>query len=284
MSEKANNIQTRSGKQVPVNSNVNASPTINDSEILTHLKGLNKKFTNLNTKLDKNHDDITSKLQDESKSIRADLQNHFTSLNNKVSSMENDVQTNSIRVNQLESDLENNNRTKRLNDVVLRGIPIIQKDMFKIFEDISRVIKFQPTKYECLNSIFRIGSRNTNNQSSPIIIQFTTQLYKREFMSLYFKYGQLKLRDIGGNSNTRIYASDNLTKHNSDIHHEALKLLKSRLLVKVQIRSGFIFVQYPDKDILVKINKREELPDASINDAAGYPVDMNNTIVDNNAN
>ncbi|KAJ6634854.1 hypothetical protein Bhyg_13435, partial [Pseudolycoriella hygida] len=102
-----------------------------------------------------------------------------------------------------------------------------------------------------VNNIFRV--RGNNDVAPPVIVQFTTSLYKREFMLNYFKFGQLKLSDIGCNSDNRVYASDNLTKRNGDIHRTALQMLKDKKLFKVQTRSGFVFVQLSADCKLVKM-------------------------------
>ncbi|KAJ6647970.1 hypothetical protein Bhyg_03195 [Pseudolycoriella hygida] len=185
-----------------------------------------------------------------------DFHNLFEAYEAKLDSINKDVSNQTERVNKIENDIENNNRMSRLNDVIIRGVPANQTDLLKMFVSIAKAIKFNHSKYDCVNNIFRIrGNKNT----SPIIIQFTTSIYKREFMSSYFKFGQLKLSDIGCESNSRIYVSDNLTKHNSDIHHKALQLIKDKRLSKVTTRSGFIFVQQLNSDDIVKVSDLEGL-------------------------
>lgn len=275
MPPKTTTIKTRS---------VSESIPDNNENICALLKNLDAK---LDVRVNDLASDLTTKYEHESNGIRAEIQKHFGTLDNKVEGVIKDLQVQTERVGVVESSIEDNNRSKRLNDIVLRGIPVYQNEqLLKMFESISKAIKYEHPIHACINNIFRIGKRNINTGSaSPIIVQFTTLLYKREFMSQYFKHGDLKLSDIGGNTSNRIYASDNLTKHNGVIHHRALQLVKTKQLQKVQIRSGLVFITYPGVSNSIKVNNIEELPavgavineDEVINESV---VDLDNTVTE----
>lgn len=230
----------------------------------------------LRSTIDRNHTDISNLVQTEVSSIRTDFQNHFSGFNEQIATVNKDIKAQSERVDYVEHVMENNNRTKRLNDTVIRGVPSSVANLPSLFEAISKFIKFNHSKYNCLNNIFRVGNRN--NDIAPIVVQFTSQLFKREFMTKFIKSGPLKLSNIGINNNNNIvYVSDNLTKFNSTIHQKALQLLKNKQLTKVQTRSGFVFVQFNEDTEPIKVNKPEELP--NLNDSDNNSVDLNNVTV-----
>lgn len=277
---RSNNKQTNS--PVPVNTNPMNSTTNSDNEVCQLLKSLSSKVSGLDKKFDSVHNDLAAKLEQESNNIRTDFHQRFDSFTNKITAIETDIERQSERVNKVEDEIETNNRIKRLNDVVLRGVPNDMKDLHAMFGSISAAIKFQPTKFECLNNIFRIGNKNNGSYSSPIVVQFTTQLYKREFMNCYFTYGQLNQSDIGCPTNSRIYASDNLTKTNGTIHYKALQLLKSKQIWKAQIKSGLVFVQFSESiNSMVKINSLDDLPAPSNSVVVDDGSNPSDTIVSN---
>lgn len=212
----------------------------------------------INAKMDKNHSDLTTQLQSESTSIRSDFHNHFSVFDDKIASVRFDLQMQSDRVDIVESIIESNNRTKRFNDVILRGIPVNEKDLTGVFDAISKFIKFIHFNFTCVNNIFRVAIKNGN---APIIVQFTSILFKRQFMTNFIKSGRVKLSDVGMESSAYIYVADNLTKINGEIHHKALQLLRDKKLSKVQIRSGFVYVQMPDATESIKITNLDDLND-----------------------
>lgn len=156
----------------------------------------------LDTKMDKMRSDITVNLEKQTKIVRNEFQKHLSEFDNKLVNV---INSQDERLCDLEAIKENDDRVARLNDIIIKGMPVVQN------EKISAAIKFNQSIFTSINNIFRLKPLH-QNQPAPILIQFSTQLLKRDFMSKYFSHGQLKLKDIGLSSENRIYASDNLTK------------------------------------------------------------------------
>lgn len=213
----------------------------------------------LDAKFDKISEDFKSDLGRQSLEVRKDFQKHLSEFDNKLVCVINEQ---SAKVCELESVNENNERISRLNDVVIKGVPNGHNDkLFEIFDKISVAINYEHSKFSSLNNLFRLKS---SGDSHPILLQFSTQLLRREFMSKYFAHGGLKLSHIGITSDSRIYACDNLTKKNNAILQKALAMIRDKRLSKVRTRAGYVNVQFPNSDDFILIKSIDELVDVDI--------------------
>ncbi|KAJ6615342.1 hypothetical protein Bhyg_17465, partial [Pseudolycoriella hygida] len=130
----------------------------NETDILVLLKGVSakldqnqKELKNLDIKFDKSISDITCKLEQESICIRDDFHDHFKIYDNKLANISQEVQVQSVRIDRVETDIENNNRIKRLNDIVLRGVPAVQTRSGFVFVQLSADCKL--VKVNCLEEL-----------------------------------------------------------------------------------------------------------------------------------
>lgn len=202
-------------------------------------KTSNEKFSSLDTKMSSQNDIWKSELN----SI---LANHLRESNNKYVKLTEKVSDIHKSVN---DKFENLERQNRLNDILVRGVPMMDKEnMYSLFDKMAKVLKFPYEKLYVLSSIFRL--RNNSNSSSsnstqppPILIKFTTPIVKRIFFSQYMKFKGLKLNDIGFESTDRIYFTDNLTKCNSSLQKKATELKAMKLIDKIQIRNGLVYIK-----------------------------------------
>lgn len=269
-------VQTRRAAKDSVKLTEIVNKTDINENICALIKNLDSK---INARLGDLQGDLSKKFEHESNGIKSEIQSHFIAFDEKFECVESDLRKQTERVDIVESSIENSERLKRLNDVVIRGIPMYNNEQLtKLFELISKAIKFDHRVNSCLNNIFRIN--RSTDKASPIIAQFTSMLYKREFMRNYFKHGQLKLRDIGGDSDKRIFVSDNLTKKNSDILSKALELLKLKHLSKVQTRAGFVYVTYADHTNPIRISRLDELLGNECDEVGNITSESNHTIID----
>ena len=78
-------------------------------------------------------------------------------------------------------------------------------------------------------------------------------------MYKYFKFKNLKLDNIGFNSNIRIFINDNLTKLNSEIFRKASELKRLNKIAKIKIINGFVYFLPCDGNNFVKINNVHQL-------------------------
>lgn len=226
--------------------------TNNDSDkILDFLK-------RLDSKVDKVGSEVKTSLDKQTVKVREEFQKHLSDFDDKLINVINEQ---SAKVCELESINENNERLGKLNDVIIKGVPFAKGEkLFEIFDKISSAIKFGQSKFSSLNNLFRLRS-SIEGRPPPILLQFSTQLLKREFMSKYFVHGNLKQSDIGLTSNNRIYACDNLTKRNNAILQKALSMVADKQLTKARTRAGYVYVQFLNAADFVLIRNADELTD-----------------------
>ncbi|KAJ6642744.1 hypothetical protein Bhyg_07698 [Pseudolycoriella hygida] len=221
----------------------NSDLTKESNEIYAMLSKLDKKMdTNLmqfNTEVDELQAELSAKFNEQTKSI-------------KINTM---VHEQCERIDSVESSIADNERVSKLNDVIVRGIPYdSNENLLKILQATSDAIGFEDKLLLSVNNIFRLGSGN-----KPILVQFVSNILKRQFMANYFVKLNLKLSDIGFTGNdSRIYCCDNLTSLNNSIHVKAVQLMKSDR--KIQTRNGFVYVKFPGGSNFVKVISLSDLP------------------------
>lgn len=239
---------------MPYETRKGANDQSDNEKILAFMNKLDGKF-------DKISEDFKSNLDKQTIKVRKEFQKHLSEFDDKLVCVINEQ---SAKVCELESVNENNERISRLNDVVIKGVPYAQNEkLFEIFDKIAVAINFGHSKFSSLNNLFRLKS-SSDSLSPPILLQFSTQLLRREFMSNYFAHGNLKLSHIGLTSENRIYACDNLTKHNNTILRKALTMVADKSLSKVRTRAGYVNVQLPDSNVFVLIKSVDELDNIGI--------------------
>lgn len=186
---------------------------------------------------------------------------------------------------------ENLERQYRLNDILIRGIPVSgDENLFHIYDQLAKILKFPYEKMYVLSSIFRlnfftdaaIGGASSERQlpPPPILVKFATPFMRRAFFNQYLKFNNLKLSDIGMKSSARIYICDNLTKKNSLIYKKAVQMKSENLIEKLQVRNGFVHVKYPGASVQRRIRHMRELSapveSQSIPESS---IDLNTTII-----
>lgn len=218
-------------------------------------------LSKLDSKIDKVGSEVKTNLDKQTVKLRQEFQKHLSEFDDKLLNVINEQ---SAKISVLETVNENNERLTKLNDVIIKGVPTANNEkLFEVFDKISKVIKFGQSKFMSLNNIFRLRP-TSEGRPSPILLQFTTQLLKREFMSKYFAHGSLKLSDIGFSSDARIYACDNLTKRNNAILQAALTLVAKKQITKARTRAGYVYVQFLNATDFVWIKDADELVDIGI--------------------
>lgn len=210
----------------------------------------------LEEKIDSNHKDIGDKIQQQSINFRDEFSKSLNQLESKMDDkMQNSLSCHASQLDKLACIIENNERLAKLNDVLLRGIPTNKNEsLLSLFDQISTTIGFE-AKRSAVNNIFRFGTET----NAPILVKFLSIILKREFMTKYFAHRELTLSAINMDSQNRIYASDNLTKANYDIQQKAVKMLKEKVISKINIKSGLVYVKFKDGLDFVKIIHIDDL-------------------------
>lgn len=218
----------------------------------------------LELKMDRNHQDITSKIDQQTNMIRDEFSKNLIDFQTKIeNNVQRDLSNHSSRVEQLSAVVANIERETKLNDVILRGIPSTDNErVMNIFDQVCTTIGFE-LKCSAVNNVFRLGTtKNNTDRNTAILVKFSSLVLKREFMSKYFAFRNLNLRSIGMDSDERIYASDNLTKTNFDIQQKAVKLLKNKVIFKVHTRNGHVYVKFNEDGPFVLVQNSDDLQKA----------------------
>lgn len=174
----------------------------------------------------------------------------------KINQLADDLEP---RVSELEISKENYERNARLNDIILRGIPFIANEKLPcIFEALAVAIKFNYADLRSVvNSLYRLG------KAGPILVKFTTSAFKVDFINKYIVKKHLILSDIGFNDlSSRIYISDNLTKHSEHIFKQAYQLKKDGILSEVVVRHGYVYIKiagHSNRLKIINVNKLNEI-------------------------
>ena len=115
-----------------------------------------------------------------------------------------------------------------------------------------------------------ISHRTSNNTDAGIIIKFNSRRKRNE---IYGKRKNLKnktVKELGFNSDNKIYINESLTQKNGDLLKKTRKLKESKQLKHIWTKNGSIFVRETDDaetyniksitDILEYANKLQPLP------------------------
>lgn len=226
-----------------------------DDKIQQLISAMNERFDKFDQKLDHQYTNLISeckKLSEAISKVESGLSMH------KEEVLE--------RLNILEKFKNETVRYDRLNEILVKNVPQLkQESLIDLFTKISETIGFERDIYQSVDSIFRLGNQSKNhNRSPPILIKFTSQLLKRQFLSKYYVCGKLSLNNIGFESQDRVFINENLSPTVNNIYVRALLLKKNNLVEKVVTKSGCVYIKFPGKADLIKINSILDLPKTSI--------------------
>lgn len=178
--------------------------------------------------------------------------------------------------------IESLERYRCLNDVVINGIPFIDKeDVFSLFKCICDAIGFNHGS-QSISSIFRLpikrnvpvpvptpssssAATHTINipsiSSPPIIVKFYNTDLSRQFFMCYLKHGRLNLTHIGFNTPARIYINENLTKSNREIFRHCIKLKHEhkKYLLNVYTKYGSVYVHIAGLEKHLSIQSKKDI-------------------------
>lgn len=245
-------------------------------------KASNDKFSLLEGKISTLTDVWKSELNSMFSNHLKKCDTNYNSLSSKVTSMENLIV----------DKLEYMDRKNRQSEIIIRGIPANDNEnLYALYNKLASVLKFPYEMAYVLSSIFRLNNKSSSassagiHQQPPILLKFTTPYLKQSFFKQYIQFNHLKLKDIGIDSNNRIFISDNLTKKNSLLYKKAMDMKTANIIDKIHVRNGLVQVKYNgsskfnviqcENDLLAGIQHTPHLP------SQPPSVDLNSTIVEN---
>lgn len=205
-------------------------------------------------------EDNFSKLFEKIDKLSTELKTEFTTgINNAVIKLEQSIadgqRHTNARIHVLELHREELERQNRIRDVIIRGVPSLPgENLWKLFEKIMSALNFEFQIFYSIDTIFRLGnSANKPGSSNAILVKFATLKLKQEFMASYFSDNNLRLSNIGINSDSRIFISENLSKANNILLKRAIELRKSGTVEKVSTKFGYVLVKWKNENKFVKI-------------------------------
>jgi len=188
--------------------------------------------------------------------LRADIQNELLP---KISKNEENIRTNTLEIREVRIDVQEVEHAMELqwksSDLIVRGVPVLAgEDVAGLYKTIAVLIGYDAASTPRAH-LRRLGIQQSNSKYvSPILVSFTNRFDKADFYRKYFaNVRKLTLAELGFQSTTRFYLSENLTKRNQKIFMEALKLKKANKLYSVSTSSGVVWVKHKKEDNAVAV-------------------------------
>ncbi|EDS28541.1 conserved hypothetical protein [Culex quinquefasciatus] len=185
-------------------------------------------------------------------SCKSDLEIRITSVEAKLLELKTDcsvsVKQVSERLDETRNDLyavsNQLDRLERAHDLILNGVPFSQnEDLQVLFRMIAAKLAYNPANTPIV-SLKRLSKQAiTVGTSPPILCQFAIRNERIELYGRYLRSRNLTLRDVGFESNNRIFLNENLTPQAREVRSEALKLKKQGHLHQVYSRDGIVCVR-----------------------------------------
>lgn len=216
-------------------------------------------------------------------SLKADLGCVRAELKNDIDAMANNLEINlekfdseqsaqADRITRLEDTIA---RMQRISELVISGIPfVIGESCIEIVKNISKVISFHTTSDTV--SAFRLkktgvkhssktlrnaGNGDDNNVHPLIVVKFASTTDKSTFMGKYLTYKSLCLKDIGFQSDRRIFIKENLTPANYRVFRACSDAKRNESIAKLHTRDGICYIGRSSSDPMVAIHSIRQLSD-----------------------
>lgn len=214
--------------------------------LLAQFKQTNAKIDNLNGKLD----DVKSELA----TVSNDVQTLKVECAERFRVTDHALHSVNKKVDHLQHAVAN---VANRGELTIQGIPYaVGENLEAYFKAICRrlAVRESPTH------IRRIKPRNQMaNNGGLIVVEFSLLNDRNDFYSAYLKNHELKLRDVGLNSDARIYINENLTLTARKLKVLALNLKRSGKLSSVFTKQGIVHVKRTSDDPPVPIHEEGDL-------------------------
>lgn len=217
---------------------------------------------------------IVNTLRNEISTVRNELKTDMDTIaHNLKSEMRSEVDATqssfSLRITRMEDIIA---RTQRNSEVVISGIPVVlHENCIELVAKIATVIGFPRHSDE--TTAFRLNKTGVPNRSATtdpanhnndqsagnsvyplIMVKFSSSTAKSNFMGKYLAYKSLCLKDIGFESERRIFIKENLTPMNYKIFKACATAKSHNLISKYHTRDGVCFVSLPSSDKLIAVH------------------------------
>lgn len=141
-----------------------------------------------------------------------------------------------------------NDHYNRRKNLIINGVPKQENENIEmIVENIAQLISYKQKFW--LDNCFRISKKSATANQGPenILVKFTTELNRDNFMQLYMHYikrNNLTPSKIGLPGDRRVFVNEHLSEELHGIMKEALLMKKNGKLLKVHAHSSHVMVKH----------------------------------------
>lgn len=223
------------------------------------LTKIQQMFETSNSKIEAKIDSSISKLEERISGVEKQLST-FTS---ECTANINKLATAVTEVREwLASTSQRMDRFEKSNDLLISGIPYVNNEnLQQLFRNLSTSLAYNVSDMPLVDLKRLKRMPIATGSSPPIACQFAFKNARDEYYARYLRTRNLTLRNVGFDSDQRVYLNENLTQQARTIRSEAIKLKKKGILEKVFTRNGIVYIQ--------RVNGPEAEP---INDVNGLRI------------
>lgn len=186
--------------------------------------------------------------------------------------LENKLKVLQQRLTAMEANREEIERTNRLNNVVVHGIPIRAKNGPEPPSEILRLIQtgFNIDLEGKINTCYRLRPGPRQDQIGvAILLKFTHPVFKAEFLN-HVMNNPRTMMDFGGLSRHPVTASEHLTPHRAILLREASAFSRKGRL-QVWVLNGRLYVRKGNDSIGFEPRTVQEIRDLANQEGPGIP-------------
>lgn len=227
---------------MPDTNSTEANKAINDIVVI-----MEQHFANTNTKIDTVQSTIDEKI--------SSIKNDIASQQERISTLESYSAADKHQINSLSIQLEILKQDRLRNNIRLTGLPPLAFD--NPTQTTMNII--DALKIQLLPSDFVAYS---DRNKSSIILQFNSHSHKRYLMDALRKKSELLVEEIlNVQSNSKVYANDQLTPYFSNLFQKAWHAKKNKQIYSVSSLGGRIKAKKNETSSFIIINSEEQLND-----------------------
>lgn len=172
----------------------------------------------------------------------------------------------------MEANREEIERTNRLNNVVVHGIPIRAKNSPEPPTEIMRLIEtgFNVNLEGKINTCYRLRPGPRQEQIGvAILLKFIHPVFKSEFLN-HVRNNPRTMLDFGGTSRHPVTASEHLTPHRAILLREASAFSRKGRL-QVWVLNGRLYVRKTNDSVGFEPQSVQEIRDLANQDSPNPP-------------
>lgn len=241
---------TRSVSTSSMNCDGNTSKRLRDD--FPHPSCVEHDCSDLLSKIQRMFEDSNAKIEGKIDSSISRVEHRISDVEKQLSTFQSECTGNinklfsavtEVRVG-LSSTSQRLDRIEKRNDLLISGVPYVgNENLQQLFRNLATSLKFNASDTPLVD-LKRLMRPPIAIGSTPLIVcQFAFKNARDEFYSRYLKTRSLSLRNVGFDSDARVYLNENLTPQARTIRSEAIKMKKKGMLLKVFTRNGVVYVQ-----------------------------------------